>query len=44
LGEKDKASRELENAFEDRDGYSVTFIKVDPMLDPCAAIRGLMPW
>ncbi|HXA09717.1 MAG TPA: tetratricopeptide repeat protein [Chthoniobacterales bacterium] len=34
LGEKDEALRELENTYEDRDGYSIVFIKVDPMLDP----------
>ena len=34
LGETDNALRELENAYEDRDGYSIAFINADPMFDP----------
>src|SRR5437762_7664270 len=34
LGEKDRAIDFLEKTYEDRDGYSITFIKVDPFLDP----------
>jgi serine/threonine-protein kinase len=34
LGEKNEAVRELEKAYEDRDGYNLAFLKVDPMLDP----------
>jgi len=34
LGEKDRALQELENTYNDRDGFSIVFINVDPMLDP----------
>ena len=34
LGEKDQALFFLEKTYEDRDGYSLVFIKVDPFLDP----------
>jgi TolB-like protein/Tfp pilus assembly protein PilF len=34
LGEKDQAIAFLEKTYEDRDGYSIAFIKVDPYLDP----------
>ncbi len=34
LGETDAAFRELDNTYEDRDGYSIAFIRVDPMCDP----------
>jgi len=34
LGEKDRAIDFLEKTYEDRDGYSIAFIKVDPFLDP----------
>jgi tetratricopeptide (TPR) repeat protein len=34
LGETDNALRELNNTYQDRDGYSVAFINTDPMLDP----------
>ena len=34
LGEKDQAIDFLEKTYEDRDGYSIAFIKVDPFLDP----------
>jgi TolB-like protein/Tfp pilus assembly protein PilF len=34
LGETENALRELENAFEDRDGYNIAFMETDPMLDP----------
>jgi TolB-like protein/Flp pilus assembly protein TadD len=34
LGEKDHAIDFLEKTYEDRDGYSIAFIKVDPFLDP----------
>ncbi len=34
LGDKDQAIDFLENTYEDRDGYSIAFIKVDPFLDP----------
>jgi hypothetical protein len=34
LGEKDEAIKLLEETYEERDGYNVNPIKVDPMLDP----------
>ena len=34
LGDKDQAIDFLEKTYEDRDGYSIAFIKVDPFLDP----------
>lgn len=34
LGQKDETMRFLEKTFEERDGYSIAFIKNDPMLDP----------
>jgi serine/threonine-protein kinase len=34
LGEKDQAMDFLEKTYEDRDGYSIAFIKVDPFFDP----------
>src|SRR5205809_1472183 len=34
LGEKDRAIDFLEKTYEDRDGYNIAFIKVDPFLDP----------
>ena len=37
LGETERALQELENTYNDRDGYSIVFIKVDPMLDPLRA-------
>ena len=33
LGEKDRAIDFLEKTYEDRDGYNIAFIKVDPFLD-----------
>jgi len=37
LGEKDAAIDLLEQAHEQRDGYNIGFIKVDPWLDPLRA-------
>ncbi len=34
LGEKDKAFAELNKAYENRDGFVVMYLKVDPRLDP----------
>src|SRR6266446_8688653 len=34
LGDKDQAIDFLEKTYEDRDGYSIAFVKVDPFLDP----------
>ena len=34
LGQKDETMRFLEKTFEERDGYSIAFIKNDPILDP----------
>ena len=34
LGDKNQAIDFLEKTYEDRDGYSIAFIKVDPFLDP----------
>jgi TolB-like protein/Tfp pilus assembly protein PilF len=34
LGQKDEAIQLLEETYEDRDGYNIAFIKVEPMLDP----------
>jgi TolB-like protein/Flp pilus assembly protein TadD len=34
LGDKDEALRFLEKTYEDRDGYNVAFLRVDPLLDP----------
>jgi adenylate cyclase len=34
LGNKEQAMHFLEKTCEDRDGYSIAFIKVDPFLDP----------
>ena len=34
LGEKEQAMGFLERTYEDRDGYNLVFIKVDPFLDP----------
>jgi len=34
LGEKEQAIGFLERTYEDRDGYNLVFIKVDPFLDP----------
>src|SRR6266705_854092 len=34
LGQKDQAIQLLEETYEDRDGYNIAFIKVEPMLDP----------
>ncbi|PYL65597.1 MAG: hypothetical protein DMF25_03015 [Verrucomicrobia bacterium] len=34
LGEKEQAMGFLEKTYEDRDGYNLAFIKVDPFLDP----------
>jgi TolB-like protein/Tfp pilus assembly protein PilF len=34
LGENDQAMEFLEKTYDDRDGYSFAFIKVDPFLDP----------
>lgn len=37
LGEKDQAMHFLEKAYEDRDGYNVCYVKVEPFLD---SLRG----
>ncbi len=34
LGEKDQAMAFLEKTYEDRDGYNIAFVKVDPFFDP----------
>ncbi len=34
LGQKDKAIQLLEETYEERDGYDIAFIKVEPLLDP----------
>jgi tetratricopeptide (TPR) repeat protein len=34
LGQKDEAIRSLEQAYEERNGYDIAFIKTDPLLDP----------
>jgi TolB-like protein/tetratricopeptide (TPR) repeat protein len=34
LGEKDQAIDFLEKTYQDRDGYNIAFIKVDPFFDP----------
>jgi tetratricopeptide (TPR) repeat protein len=34
LGDKDEALRRFEQAYEDRAGDSLRFIRVDPLLDP----------
>jgi TolB-like protein/Flp pilus assembly protein TadD len=34
LGQKDEAIHFLEQTYEDRDGYNIAFLKVDPFLDP----------
>jgi TolB-like protein/Tfp pilus assembly protein PilF len=34
LGQKDEAIHFLEQTYQDRDGYNIAFIKVDPFLDP----------
>jgi TolB-like protein/Flp pilus assembly protein TadD len=34
LGQKNEAVQLLEETYEDRDGYNIAFIKVEPMLDP----------
>jgi TolB-like protein/Tfp pilus assembly protein PilF len=34
LGQKDEAIQLLEETYEDRDGYDIAFIKVEPLLDP----------
>ena len=34
LGDNNQAIDFLEKTYEDRDGYSIAFIKVDPFLDP----------
>jgi len=34
LGEKDEALQLLEETYEERDGYNIAFLKVEPMLDP----------
>ena len=34
LGEKDEAIQLLEETYEERDGYNIAFLKVEPMLDP----------
>ncbi len=34
LGDKDQAIDFLKKTYEDRDGYSIAFVKVDPFLDP----------
>jgi TolB-like protein/Tfp pilus assembly protein PilF len=34
LGEKDQALQFLERDYEDRDGYNIALVKVDPFLDP----------
>src|SRR6266576_1005204 len=34
LGQKDEAIQLLEETYEERDGYNIAFIKVEPMLDP----------
>ena len=37
LGEKDQAMAFLEKTYEDRDGYNIAFVKVDPFFD---SLRG----
>jgi hypothetical protein len=34
LDQKNEAIQLLEETYEDRDGYNIAFIKVEPMLDP----------
>lgn len=34
LGQKDEAIQLLEETYEERDGYNIAFLKVEPMLDP----------
>ncbi len=34
LGEKDQAMAFLEKTYDDRDGYNIAFVKVDPFFDP----------
>ena len=34
LGEKEQAIQFLEKAYEDRDGYNICYVKVEPFLDP----------
>jgi TolB-like protein/Tfp pilus assembly protein PilF len=34
LGQKDEALQLLEETYQDRDGYDIAFIKVEPLLDP----------
>jgi tetratricopeptide (TPR) repeat protein len=34
LGRKGEAVQLLEKAYDDRDGYDLAFIKIDPLLDP----------
>jgi hypothetical protein len=34
VGQKDEALQLLEETYQDRDGYDITFIKVEPLLDP----------
>ena len=34
LGQKDEAIQLLEETYEERDGYDIAFIKVEPLLDP----------
>jgi tetratricopeptide (TPR) repeat protein len=34
LGQKNEAIQLLEETYEDRDGYDIAFIKVEPLLDP----------
>ena len=34
LGQNSEAVQLLEETYEDRDGYNIAFIKVEPMLDP----------
>jgi hypothetical protein len=50
LDEKNEAVRELEQTYENRDGYGIAFLKVDPMLDPLrgdpgfeALVRKVLP-
>jgi tetratricopeptide (TPR) repeat protein len=34
LGQKEKALESLEQTYQDRDGYNIAFLKIDPFLDP----------
>jgi len=34
LSNKEEALRSLQQSFEERDGYNIGWVKVDPLLDP----------